>query len=96
MRRKVASMDLFETIHDINGKPIPRWQERLEQLYTAYVPFGEILSFVRYLLEERDIDLLLNAPDERVLASVADPEKLAADMRSLFEEAVRRSRAESN
>lgn len=89
-------MDSFETIQDINGKPIPRWQERLEQMYTADVPFGEILSFVRYLLEERDIDLILNAPDEKILASVPDPEKLAADMRKLFEDAVRRSKAGEN
>lgn len=89
-------MNLFETIQDVNGKPIPRWQERLERMYTDYVPFGEILGFVRYLLDERDIDLILNAPDEKILASVPDPEKIASDMRALFAEAVRRSRAKSN
>lgn len=86
----------FEMTQDVNGKPVPRWQVRLEQMYTAYVPFGEILSYVRYLLEEQDIDAILNAPDEKILGSVADPEKLAADMRALFEEAVRRAQAKSN
>lgn len=42
--------DLFQTTIDVNGKPVEAWQERLEQLYTDAVPFGEILSFVRALV----------------------------------------------
>lgn len=41
---------LFQTIVDVNGKPVEAWQQRLEQMYTDGVPFGEILSFVRALL----------------------------------------------
>ena len=42
--------DLFQTTIDVNGKPVEAWQERLEQMYTDGVPFGEILGFVRALV----------------------------------------------
>jgi hypothetical protein len=86
----------FELTQDVNGKPIPRWQEWLEALYTDNVPFGEILSLVRYLLDENAIEAIMGASDEEIMATVKDPEKLAADMRALFEEAVKQSRAASN
>lgn len=73
----------FGMTTDINGKPIPRWQERLEQMYTAYVPFGEILSLVRYLLEERDIQAILSAPDDVILQGFTEED--AAEMRAQFD-----------
>lgn len=51
--RKGALMDtasLLRTTIDVNGKPVEAWQQRLEQMYTDGVPFGEILGFVRALL----------------------------------------------
>lgn len=40
----------FATTTDVNGKPIPQWQARLERMYTDGVPFGEVLGLVRYLV----------------------------------------------
>lgn len=82
----------FEMTQDVNGKPVPRWQIQLERMYTANVPFGEMLGYIRYLLQERDVHAIMNASDDEILALVDDPEKLAGRMRFLFEEAVRESR----
>ena len=76
---------LFEMITDVNGKPIPRWQERLEQLYTDSAPFGEILSLVRALIDDRAIEAILNMSDEKILSSFSgDIEAYAAEMRQKF------------
>ena len=78
----------FAMTTDVNGKPIPRWQLRLEGMYTDYVPFGEILGYVRYLVEERDIAAILSAPDDVILedfrARGGDPEQYATEMRQKF------------
>lgn len=80
-----ATDDLFATTEDVNGKPISRWQERLEQLYTANVPFGEILSLVRTLMDECVIDHILSMPENEILVSFdGDPEQFAAEMRQKF------------
>lgn len=88
--------DPFGLTTDVNGKPIPIWQERLEQLYTAGVPFGEILGFVRSLVEERDIAAILNAPDDVILADFiargGDPDQYAAEMRQRFDVVARLTR----
>lgn len=44
----------FELIPDVNSKPVARWQQKLQQMYTDNVPFGEILSYVRWLLTATD------------------------------------------
>lgn len=79
----------FEMTTDVNGKPIPRWQERLEGMYNDGVPFGEMLSLVRYLLEERDISAILSAPDDVILADFerrgGNIEEYAAEMREKFD-----------
>lgn len=75
----------FEMTQDVNGKPVPRWQVRLEQMYTVYVPFGEILGYVRYILEEHDIDQILNAPDNVILANSPNVEQFASEMRQKFD-----------
>lgn len=79
----------FTMTTDVNGRPIPRWQERLEGMYTDNVPFGEILSYVRYLVEERDIATILSAPDDVILDDFrsrgGDPEQFAAKMRQEFD-----------
>lgn len=81
----MTMIELFVMTTDINGKPIPKWQERIEQMYTDYVPFGEILSLVRYLLDERAIDTILNMPDDAVIASFpGDIEQFAAEQRQKF------------
>lgn len=41
---------LLQTTINVNGAPVVAWQQRLEQMYTDGVPFGEILGFVRALL----------------------------------------------
>jgi hypothetical protein len=82
--------ELFTMTADVNGKPIPRWQERLEQMYTAGVPFGEILSLVRYLVAERDIEAILSAPDDVILAH-ADPQA-ANEIRQKFDTIARLTR----
>lgn len=79
-------MGLLSMTTDINGKPIPRWQERLEQMYTAGVPFGEILSLVRALVDDSAINAILNMSDEDVIASFpGDIEKHATEMRQKFD-----------
>ena len=88
--------DLFAMTTDINGKPIPRWQERLEQLYTDYVPFGEILSLVRCLIDDRAIEHILNTPDDVILADFksrgGDIDQFAAEMRQKFDVIARLTR----
>ena len=44
--------DLFAPPADSNGKPIPAWQARLEQLYDVRAPFDEILGLVRALIDD--------------------------------------------
>lgn len=86
----------FEMTADVNGKPVPRWQERLEQMYTDNVPFGEILGYVRFLVEERDIATILSAPDDVILADFrargGDPEQFATEMRQKFDVIARLTR----
>lgn len=86
----------FEMTTDVNGKPIPRWQLRLEGMYTDNVPFGEILGYVRFLMEERDIAAILSAPDEVILedfkARGGNPEEFAAEMRQKFDVIARQTR----
>jgi len=89
--------NLFELIADVNGKPIPRWQERLEGMYTDYVPFGEILSLVRTLIDESAIDAILKMSDEDVLASFpGDANKHAEEMRHKFNVVARLSKDNAN
>ena len=77
---------LFELIADVNGKPIPRWQELLEAMYTNGVPFGEILSLVRTLIDDRAIEHILDMSDEDVLASFpGDVDEYAEEMRQKFD-----------
>lgn len=77
--------DLLRITADVNGKPIPFWQQRLEQMYTDGVPFGEMLSLVRALIDDCVIDRILNMPDEEVLALPGNHEEFAADMRQKFD-----------
>lgn len=77
--------DLLRITADVNGKPIPFWQQRLEQMYTDGVPFGEMLSLVRALIDDCVIDRILNKPDEEVLALPGNHEEFAADMRQKFD-----------
>ena len=44
-------VNLFQRTTDVNGRPTVAWQEQLEQMYTNQVPFGEILSFVRHVVD---------------------------------------------
>lgn len=44
-------VSLFQRTTDVNGKPTVAWQEQLDQMYTNEVPFGEILSFVRHVVD---------------------------------------------
>jgi hypothetical protein len=85
--------DPFAMTTDINGKPVPAWQLRLEEMYTDSVPFGEILSYVRSLVEERDIAAILSAPDDVILADFeargGDPDQNAAEMRGRFDAVAR-------
>lgn len=86
----------FEMTADVNGKPVPRWQERLEQMHTDNVPFGEILAYVRFLVEERDIAAILSAPEEAILADFrahgGTPEEFATEMRQKFDVIARLTR----
>lgn len=75
-------MNLLEMTTDINGKPIPRWQERLEWMYTEHVLFGEILSLVRALIDDSAIEAILTMPDDQAAASIT-PER-AVEVRQQF------------
>lgn len=75
----------FEQTTDVNGKPIPRWQERLEGMCTEGVPFGEILSYVRHLLDETAVNVLLDTPDDVILANSPNADQFATEMRQKFD-----------
>ena len=54
---KVVLMSIkteFELVPDVNGRPVARWQQKLQQMSIDNVPFGEVLSYVRWLLTATD------------------------------------------
>lgn len=72
--------DPFAMTTDVNGRPVPRWQERLQGMYIDYVPFGEILSYVRYLIDDHVIDRILSMSDAEVLAAFPMSEEEMSSM----------------
>lgn len=75
----------FEMTADVNGKPVPRWQLRLEGMYSDGVPFGEVLSLVRSLIDDSAVNHILNMSDEEILAATPDHAQFAAEMRQRFD-----------
>lgn len=82
----------FEMTEDVNGKPVPRWHLRLEAMYTEGVPFGEILGYVRSLVDESAVNHILNMADEAILAATPDVDRFAAEMRQKFDVIARLTR----